>query len=40
VNGWRKDISDTWAQKCVIEAEDCAAHMLGDGRVMGEFDGN
>jgi hypothetical protein len=33
-NGWKKDISDTWAVNCVQARKDCHAHLLGDGRMM------
>lgn len=33
-NGWKPDIMQTWATKCVQAGKDCASHMLGDGRTM------
>jgi hypothetical protein len=33
-NGWKQDISETWAINCVRAARDCHSHLLGDGRAM------
>ena len=33
-NGWKSDISDTWAKKCIDASVDCHSHLLGDGRKM------
>ena len=33
-NGWKADIMDTWIKNCDQKSVDCAAHMLGDGRMM------
>jgi hypothetical protein len=35
-NGWKPDIAQTWATKCVQAGMDCQAHELGDGRTMAE----
>ncbi|MEP7058458.1 MAG: DUF1996 domain-containing protein [Caldimonas sp.] len=33
-NGWKSDISDTWAKNCVESTKDCHSHLIGDGRMM------
>ena len=33
-NGWRNDISDTWAKNCIQAKKDCHSHLLGDGRMI------
>ena len=33
-NGWRSDISDTWAKSCIQARKDCHSHLLGDGRMI------
>lgn len=38
--GWDTNFSSVWTSKCINTDMDCQAHMLGDGRTMGEFDGN
>lgn len=37
---WRADIVKAWTENCNNALKDCAAHMLGDGRVMESFGGN
>ena len=33
-NGWKQDIVNTWIAKCDQASKDCAAHLIGDGRMM------
>lgn len=33
-NGWKKDVSDSWALNCDRGAKDCHSHLLGDGRMI------
>ena len=33
-NGWKSDISNTWAKNCIENQKDCHAHLLGDGRQI------
>jgi hypothetical protein len=39
-NAWDPAIMQTWITNCLVAGNDCQAHMLGDGRVMDEFNGN
>ena len=39
-NAWDPAIMQTWVTDCLVAGNDCQAHMLGDGRVMDEFNGN
>ncbi len=39
-NAWDPTIMDVWLKNCLQAGNDCQAHMLGDGRVMDEFNGN
>jgi hypothetical protein len=39
-NAWDPTIMDVWLKNCLRAGNDCQAHMLGDGRVMDEFNGN
>lgn len=38
--GWKPDIAQAWTSNCINRNLDCLAHLLGDGRLMQEFDGN
>jgi hypothetical protein len=33
-NGWKSDISDSWARNCIENSKDCHSHLLGDGRMV------
>ena len=33
-NGWRSDVSDSFARNCIEALKDCHAHLLGDGRKI------
>ena len=33
-NGWKPEIMDAWIKNCDQASKDCAAHLLGDGRMM------
>jgi len=33
-NGWKTDMSDSWARNCIEAQKDCHAHLLGDGRKI------
>jgi len=33
-NGWKRDISDSWAKNCIAASKDCHSHLLGDGRKI------
>jgi hypothetical protein len=33
-NGWKTDVSDTFARSCIEAQKDCHAHLLGDGRKI------
>jgi hypothetical protein len=34
--GWDQKVLETWVRLCDVAKKDCAAHMLGDGWIMGE----
>ena len=33
-NGWKRDVSDSWAKNCIEKSLDCGAHLVGDGREL------
>ena len=33
-NGWKTDVSDAFASKCIRAKKDCHSHLLGDGRKI------
>ena len=33
-NGWKPEIMNAWVTNCDRASKDCAAHLLGDGRMM------
>ncbi len=33
-NGWKSDVSDAFALKCIRAKKDCHSHLLGDGRMI------
>jgi hypothetical protein len=33
-NGWKSDVSDAFALKCIRDKKDCHSHLLGDGRTI------
>lgn len=34
MNGWKRDIMETWVQNCLQKSKDCHSHLLGDGRKV------
>ncbi|HUG23381.1 DUF1996 domain-containing protein [Piscinibacter sp.] len=33
-NGWKRDVSHSWATNCIAASKDCHSHLLGDGRKI------
>jgi hypothetical protein len=34
VNGWKREVMETWVTHCLQASKDCGAELLGDGRMM------
>ena len=31
-NGWKPEVSNSWAKNCIAASKDCHSHLIGDGR--------